>query len=560
MNYTVNIINGNSTVTINDYITEGKITKAVNAIDSFTASVYWNETVWDLFNPLKTKVVVLDGNVTKFEGRILTVSPKMDTRGLITKQIVCEGTMGYLCDSVQPYTGEREYSGDTSRNGLEEFIDVLLTNHNSQVENDKKIYRGSVTVTTFQTLGVYKGLNYESTWQAIQDKLIKSFGGEINLRKSNGKTYLDYKPKIGATRTTQIKLGENMQSAEKKLDATQVCSRLIPLGAKLTITELDEQGQPRDVETEERLTIASVNDDKIYIESSDALTLYGICYKTVIYDDIHDPNILKTRGTEYLATQNTAVANHTITAVDLSYLGESVDEIEIFDSYPVVNTQLGISSTLEVVKKVTDIYKPFSPVLTFGSENVLLSDIINGNAVTVADEQNQISKTITETKNSINNVYSYVNDSAFTVQTNASGLVATATSTMVSQSDYEKFTQIIKNILKMDADGTTMIFKAIDEAIAEVDGKQESNYAEITKYIRFADGEIILGEVGNALTLTISNDMIYFKQNGVTVAYFSDNKLQVTDAVFNNSLQLGNFAFKPRENGNLSFVRVGETV
>lgn len=559
--FTVNLINGNITIPLNDGgLSEGKITKAVNAFDSFTATVLPNSAGYDLLYPLKSKITVLDGTKVKFEGRILTVTPKMDNRGIVSKQIVCEGLTAYLCDSIQPYAEERQYSGDDTKNGLQEFIDVILANHNAQVENEKKIYRGNVTVTTYDSGGVYKGLNYESTWQIISEKLIKVYGGEINIRKQSGTLYLDYKPHIGTTRATTITVGENMQSAEKKLDATQVCSRLIPLGAKLTITELDEQGQPRDVETEERLTIASVNDDKIYIESSDALTLYGICYKTVIYDDIHDPNILKTRGTEYLATQNTAVANHTITAVDLSYLGESVDEIEIFDSYPVVNTQLGISSTLEVVKKVTDIYKPFSPVLTFGSENVLLSDIINGNAVTVADEQNQISKTITETKNSINNVYSYVNDSSYTVQTNAEGLVAAATSTMVSQSDYEKFTQIIKNILKMDADGTTMIFKAIDEAIAEVDGKQESNYAEITKYIRFADGEIILGEVGNALTLTISNDMIYFKQNGVTVAYFSDNKLQVTDAVFNNSLQLGNFAFRPRENGNLSFVRVGETV
>ena len=77
-------------------------------------------------------------------------------------EIVCEGQMAYLCDSIQPYTAERQYSGDDTKNGLQEFIDLLLANHNAQVEDYKKIYRGEVTVTTYDSSeGVYKGLNYE---------------------------------------------------------------------------------------------------------------------------------------------------------------------------------------------------------------------------------------------------------------------------------------------------------------------------------------------------------------------------------------------------------------
>ena len=35
------------------------------------------------------------------------------------------------------------------------------------------------------------------------------------------------------------------------------------------------------------------------------------------------------------------------------------------------------------------------------------------------------------------------------------------------------------------------------------------------------------------------------------------NELTVTDATFLNSLRIGNFAWKPRANGNLSLVYVG---
>ena len=66
----------------------------------------------------------------------------------------------------------------------------------------------------------------------------------------------------------------------------------------------------------------------------------------------------------------------------------------------------------------------------------------------------------------------------------------------------------------------------------------------------------ILGEINNSLMLKISNDKISFLQNGIEVAYMTDNKLYITDGEFLNSLQLGNFAFYPRSSGNLSFKKI----
>ena len=70
------------------------------------------------------------------------------------------------------------------------------------------------------------------------------------------------------------------------------------------------------------------------------------------------------------------------------------------------------------------------------------------------------------------------------------------------------------------------------------------------------DGNIVLGEEGNTLTLQIANDRISFLDAGLEVAYFSNHKLYVTDGEFLHSLKLGNFALIPRENGNLSFKKL----
>ena len=84
----------------------------------------------------------------------------------------------------------------------------------------------------------------------------------------------------------------------------------------------------------------------------------------------------------------------------------------------------------------------------------------------------------------------------------------------------------------------------------------DAEFLNISKYIRFVDGNIVLGEEGNTLTLQIANDRISFLDAGLEVAYFSNSKLYVTDGEFLHSLQLGNFAFIPRENGNISFKKL----
>ena len=96
-------------------------------------------------------------------------------------------------------------------------------------------------------------------------------------------------------------------------------------------------------------------------------------------------------------------------------------------------------------------------------------------------------------------------------------------------------------------------FKADIESLAN---NTDAEFENISKYIRFVDGSIILGEVNNPLELVIEKEQITFKQGGVPVAYFSNNKLSVTDGEYENSLTLGNFAFVPRTNGNLSFKKV----
>ena len=59
------------------------------------------------------------------------------------------------------------------------------------------------------------------------------------------------------------------------------------------------------------------------------------------------------------------------------------------------------------------------------------------------------------------------------------------------------------------------------------------------------------------LSMLLSEQKLSFYQGADEVAYFSNNKLYVTDAEILDRLQLGKFAFIPRSNGNLSFRYLG---
>lgn len=535
-------------------ISAGTIQEEINAIKSFDFTVYPNNPCYDRIFPYTTTIEIFNTakNRYDFKGRVLKITPQMDTDGMYYKNVVCEGKLAYLCDTVQPYTPAKYYAN------LENFIDVVLNNHNAQVEEEKKIYRGIVSVDTSNNSdGVFFGLNYEKTFDIFKSSLIKSYGGEFDVREGeDGRTYLDYVSAFGSARATTIELAKNIESQSRDIDISNIITRLIPLGAKLKI--VDDEGNEE--ETEERLTIESINNGLNYIEDKIAVEQYGIIYGTQEFDDIEDPSKLKNSGEQWLADNNKIEVSDSVTALDLSIIGLDIDDFKLYDSYPIKNKLLGIADTLRIVKKTTNVIEPFASSFELGATKKLMTSVILNYENAAANFQ----QATIEVKTSINNansaVINYVNETTSSIQQSNEDIRLEITEKTVSQDEYNTFAETVRNILAMDENGTTMLFNTINEAIAQVDGTAQTNYNNILKYIRFEDGKIILGEVGNEITLTVANNRITFMQNGVEVAYLSDNNLYIGNAIIKagGRLQLGNFAFVPRSDGSLSFLKVGD--
>ena len=158
---------------------------------------------------------------------------------------------------------------------------------------------------------------------------------------------------------------------------------------------------------------------------------------------------------------------------------------------------------------------------------------------------------------SLNTALSELEQHVYTEITNTEeSIISTVAEQYYLKSEAEQLTTKMSTQIIQTAEDLSIQFDKFNTDLEDLTGKTDSKFEEIQKYIRFNDGKILLGESGNQLELVISNDRILFTQNKTPVAYFSNNKLYVIDGEFTRSLRLGNFAYLPRTNGNLSFKKI----
>ena len=143
------------------------------------------------------------------------------------------------------------------------------------------------------------------------------------------------------------------------------------------------------------------------------------------------------------------------------------------------------------------------------------------------------------------------------IQQSSSSILAQVSDDYYLKGETDDLISSVKTTVEQTADSINIRFDKIEKDAEDVADGADTKFSEIEKYIRFEDGNIILGEVGNDLTLKIQKNRISFIQSGAEVAYFSNKKLYVNDGHFLNSLRIGSFEFFPRSNENLSLRKVG---
>ena len=516
-----------------------KLELEINKAGKFTFSIYPNHPYYGLLKKMKSIMTVYQDEEIIFRGRILDSEQGWYNQ----RKITCEGELAFLNDSlIHPY--DYQTKGQIS---IQDLFTQFIGEHNSQVDEYKRFKIGNITVEdgdTSNNLNLISRANedYDSTWNSINEKLIKSLGGYLRVRHETDGIYIDYLKDINILAIQTIEFGKNLLDISQTVSGDNMVTAIIPLGAK-------------NEETGQRLTIETVNDGKDYLINEEQASLYGIIFQKVVWDDVTIADNLLSKAQSYISSIGVLNTSIEINAVDISLLDADLNSFKLGTKVRVKSEPHGVDSTFMIEKLSIDLMKPESNKLTLNST---IKSFTEQTGVTSSAIQDLTQKVTSNEKTIISLDSDISAKIASDIDISAKSILQSVEESYYTKGETDSLFEQTRTEFEQTDDEFNFRFEKFEADINDVSSGADAQFEEIRKYIRFVDGNIILGEEGNELTLKIQNNRISFLENDIEVAYVSNKKLYITDGAFINSLNIGNFGFFPRVNGNLSLKKLGE--
>lgn len=570
------------------YLGDPKLKEELNRVSEFTFNIYPNHPHFDKLQKLSPQVFVKKDDNFIFKGRIIKDEQGMDN----SKQVICEGPLAFLLDTiVRPFSfqsdpsslfqffvnshntqvGTFEKTDDTAivgdkiyfkYNDTNSLYEQVIDPNNEEISlyyeatGDKILYIGKITGANLDSNSYINrsSSDYTDTFSSIEDKLLNTVGGYLIERYVGGNIFVDWVDDFvdGESQlvsTQVIEFGENLLDIAVENDASETYSVVIPLGAEIE----QEDG------TKTRLNITEVNNGKDYLVNEDALAAYGWITAPVdetTWNDVTLPENLKSKAEEFLNNQAIMLKSTIeVNALDLNTINKSIMEFKMGLYIKLQSTPHNISKLYLLTKKETPLNKPENMEITLGETAKTFTGIQMGEQQGTLNKIGTILDDYVLNKELPSIVNEKIENSSY-IQQIPSQVMIEVSKTYSSKSDLEELLETVNTNLTQTESDWTFEFNKIVQQITNVDGTVNANYQELIKYIRFIDGKIVLGEIGNDITLELQNDRLSFYNNNLEVAYITDGRIYITDGVFTNSLQIGIFALLPRRNGNLSFKRI----
>lgn len=517
-----------------------KATCSMTKAGTFELTMPPGHPAMNYFTGYRTVVTIYKDNDLRFRGRALF--PSDDFYG--SRTITGEGERGFLRDGVM-----RPYLYQDSPAAI--FAHVISL-YNPQVDEFKQFVVGEVTVTDPNNYIRFESDKAEQIADTV-DKLVDRCGGYIVFTtNAEGKRVINWYEELGYRSGQVIEFGSNLLDYMRSDSNDELATVVIPYGAKIETTN-EETGET----ASERVTIASVTaDGNDFLQDYDAVALRGVIARPVYWDDITEPQNLLAAAQKWLAVHRLVTTSLELTALDLSDLDKNIDSFVEGDLVRVRSKPHGIDADFLLFERTYNFLEPEDGKVALGQD---LATLTGSDAAGDRQTLNELHKVNRETRADYQlGIAAAVKAVELTlsslIEQTAEAIKLEVSETYATNGELES---AISTRLTQLSDSFLFEFETLTKVVNDNDAYARERFEETYKYIRFVDGDIILGEEGNAITLQLENDRIVFLDGGAEVAYINNKQLYITDAHFLHSLRVGGFALLPRENGNLSLVKVG---
>lgn len=339
-------------------VVDPKLTMEDSSAGSLSMKLPPSNIGYDTIVRMATDISVKKDGEEIWAGRVLSEQKDFWNN----RVLLCEGELAFLNDSTQP---PAEYHNKT----VQGFLETLISIHNSKVTEKRQFTVGTVTVTDPND-SLYRYTNYEKTIECINDKLIKRLGGHLRVRKVNGVRYLDYLAEYPNTNSQTIEFGKNLLDFTRKWDLTEFATVIVPLGNRLDESPIEA--------LDAYLTVESVNNGSMYVESTESIAAYGWIEKVVNWNDVSTAAALLSKAKQYLSDIQFDNMTIELSALDLHYLNADYESVKLLDEIRVISIPHGMDRYFPVTKLEIPLDQPENTQFTLGDNiEVTLTSVNN---------------------------------------------------------------------------------------------------------------------------------------------------------------------------------------
>lgn len=373
-----------------------KLTREVSLGGSLVFTMTRDHAQYDMLQKLSTVVQVRRDGKEIWRGRVLKHEADFYNR----RVVYCEGALSYFNDSsITPFN----YKGT-----LRQFLQHLIDAHNDQVKSKMKCFQlGTVTaalgnlVVQFGDADQYGvGEDYGKVWDILDKLVLKVFGGYFycSFDSSTGLNVLNYCDQaVEAKRQTaqKIECGRNLLNLSETTDATDLYTRIYPIGSKHTVdtskwyyklmwwrdTSKDKHEERWGIMETDAATVAqylpasgySYNLEEGWIQNDAAVQKFGIITR-IVELDTDSANDTFAAGVQALQQNYAMKTSYVIRAVDLVDAGYNTDRLDFAMYSHIVSAPHSVDAVMLCTKLVEPLEKPGQKEFTFGMTRRTMTD------------------------------------------------------------------------------------------------------------------------------------------------------------------------------------------
>jgi hypothetical protein len=285
-----------------------------------------------------------------------------------TLTVYCTGALSILDRMILPPVGSSTTVFYWARDLIRYHNDYIVTNnvvdYNEEYIDGFKIFGvDRDTESSFFTGG------YMTTLEAFRKTLSETFGlyPYISLRSfvsgSSG-LYLGLAPieEYGELSNQTIEFGSNLLQYADERSSDGIYTAILPLGKRKDNAEKTTEPY------QDYYTIWSVNGQKLTLKNATTAAIYGFRCALVQWDWITNPTTLKNKAQTWLNNVTFDNFRLTLTALDLSSLGNDYSAFKLGDRVRCTAEPLGLDITLPIYEMKIYPLEPDKNTITLGSD------------------------------------------------------------------------------------------------------------------------------------------------------------------------------------------------